>query len=142
MGPTPSSAERSTPRQRVFVHGEVSVGAARMFVEHTLAEWRISDRVDDIRLCVSELATNALVHGTPKATGFLVQLSKDGQLVRVEVHDTSSALPAPQAPDVDSDSGRGLLLVAACADGWGVEPYADHKVVWAEFKNDVTSTVG
>jgi anti-sigma regulatory factor (Ser/Thr protein kinase) len=28
-------------------------------------EWGITDRHDDIRPCVSELATNAVLHGVP-----------------------------------------------------------------------------
>ncbi|WP_265582705.1 ATP-binding protein [Streptomyces ferrugineus] len=114
---------------------------ARKFAEQTLDDWGITDRVDDVRLCVSELATNALLHGTPGSGGILVRIRTGDHLVRVEVRDNSSALPKQRFPDDESPTGRGLLLVAACADGWGVDRYAEHKVVWADFKIDTTEAM-
>jgi anti-sigma regulatory factor (Ser/Thr protein kinase) len=118
-----------------------SVGEARKFAGETLDEWGITDRVDDVRLCVSELATNALLHGTSGSGGILVRLRAADHLVRVEVRDNRSALPEARIPDDESDTGRGLLLVATCADGWGVDRHADHKVVWADFKIDTTDAM-
>jgi anti-sigma regulatory factor (Ser/Thr protein kinase) len=46
-------------RQQRFPRSRISVGAARGLVVGTATEWGIADRQDDIRLCVSELATNA-----------------------------------------------------------------------------------
>nr|WSZ97289.1 ATP-binding protein [Streptomyces sp. NBC_00857] len=138
MAPTPPNPWQQPPRQRAFGHDTASVGAARKFAEHTLDAWGIADRVDDVLLCVSELATNALLHGASDTADILVRLRAIDHLVRVEVHDSSSALPEQRFPDDDSDSGRGLLLVTACADGWGVDRHPDHKVVWAEFKIETT----
>ncbi|MGW7288492.1 ATP-binding protein [Streptomyces sp. NPDC054847] len=109
-----------------------SVGTAREFARQALAAWGWGARADDITLCVSELATNALVHGVPPGRGYLLRLrlSEDGTL-RVEVHDSGGGRPGVRTPD--GESGRGLLLVAALADRWGIGPREPGKVVWCEF---------
>jgi hypothetical protein len=59
-------------------------------------------------------------------------LLRDG-VVRVEVADgRTERLPVLREPD--GEGGRGLVLVAALAERWGVEPRIGmaHKVVWAE----------
>ncbi|RII06965.1 Histidine kinase-, DNA gyrase B-, and HSP90-like ATPase [Streptomyces sp. YIM 130001] len=120
------------PRQQAFDDDPVAVPAARKFTTDTLSEWSIADRIDDVELCVSELATNALVHSG--ADGFLVGLAVADDRLRLEVRDVGSGLPEQQSPGADRATGRGLFLVAECADGWGVERDGQRKVVWAEFK--------
>ncbi|ROQ68238.1 anti-sigma regulatory factor (Ser/Thr protein kinase) [Streptomyces sp. 840.1] len=117
-----------------------SVCLARRFVLTTLASWGISgESAEDIRLCVSELVTNALVHGTRRGHGFLVRLCADGDGVRLEVHDSRDAGPGSlpcvhTASDTDI-TGRGLWIVRSLADDWGVENRAPYgKVVWSRFK--------
>ncbi|OIK05445.1 ATP-binding protein [Streptomyces monashensis] len=121
--------------QRFFDARPESVGQARFFAAGVLADWGLPDRAEDVRLCVSELATNALVHGTAPGHGFLVKLDADEEVVRLEVHDSRRQHPeARQAAGTDT-SGRGLILVNALADGWGVEertPFG--KIVWSCFK--------
>ena len=122
--------------QRFFEGRPESVGQARTFATETLTEWGLLGRAEDIRLCVSELATNALVHGTVGDCGFLVRLDADEEGVRLEVHDSRRRHPqARQAADTDT-SGRGLILVNVLADGWGVQdrnPFG--KIVWSCFKD-------
>lgn len=100
-----------------------------------MVDWGFQDRAEDIRVCVSELATNALVHGTVGGHGFLVKLDADEDEVRLEVHDSRRQHPAArQAADTDL-SGRGLTLVSVLADGWSVQdrtPFG--KIVWSCFK--------
>ncbi|MFF2958052.1 ATP-binding protein [Streptomyces sp. NPDC057963] len=121
--------------QRFFEAHPESVGQAREFAAVTLAGWDLAERIDDIRLCVSELATNALVHGTVADHGFLVRLDAEDDVVRLEVHDSRRRCPETrQAADTDL-SGRGLVLVAALADGWGVQDRTPlGKIVWSCFK--------
>lgn len=121
--------------QRFFESRPESVRQAREFASTTLTGWDLAERIDDIRLCVSELATNALVHGTVSGHGFLVRLDAQGDVVRLEVHDSRRRRPETrQAADTDV-SGRGLILVAALADGWGVQDRTPlGKVVWSCFK--------
>ncbi|MDT3724366.1 ATP-binding protein [Streptomyces sp. DSM 41972] len=52
--------------------------------------------------------------------------------LRIEVCDDCPELPRPGLPDPCSESGRGLFLVAALADRYGVEPTAVGKCCWAE----------
>lgn len=109
--------------------------AARRFARDALAEWEVGPRADDVLVCVSELATNALVHGVPPGRGFLLRLLPYDGGVRVEVHDSGGGVPAvPQAEGGEpAEGGRGLLLVAALADKWGVGSRAPGKIVWCEF---------
>ncbi|WP_103534655.1 ATP-binding protein [Streptomyces sp. SM11] len=123
------------PAERRFSRADAAVPEARSFLRHVLSEWDIIDRSDDALLCLSELATNAIRHAVPQGGYFLVAASLiDGRL-RVEVHDQSGRLPHINCPDAEDVSGRGLLLVDALADGWGVQPRVPSgKTVWTEFK--------
>lgn len=121
--------------QQFFEARPASVGLARSFVSTVLAEWNLLDRAEDIRLCVSELATNALVHGTNHGHGFLVRLDADARGVHLEVHDSRRSLPIMRPITSTATSGRGLLLVDALADHWGVRdrtPFG--KIVWSSFR--------
>ncbi|MFD7862229.1 ATP-binding protein [Streptomyces sp. NPDC059783] len=119
--------------QRFFESRAESIGQARQFTTEALADWGFASRAEDIRLCVSELATNALVHADDH--GFLVKIDVDEEVVRLEVHDSRREHPqARQAADTDT-SGRGLTLVSVLADDWGVEDRAPSgKIVWSSFK--------
>lgn len=55
----------SLSQQRHFPRRRTSVGASRDFVTGVLIEWELHPLIEDIKLCVSELATNALLHGVP-----------------------------------------------------------------------------
>lgn len=119
-------------RERFYRRERRSVPAAREFVRTAVGDWGLGARLDDVLLCVSELATNALLHGVPPGRGYLLRLwlSGDG-LLRVEVHDSGDGQPCLREPD--GESGRGLLLVAALADKWGVGERSPGKIVWCEF---------
>ncbi|MBV2354973.1 ATP-binding protein [Streptomyces sp. J2-1] len=132
------NVETELPKQRDQFYGRArqSVPAARKFAEWSLDHWGLTDwaRARDVSLCVSELATNALVHGVPPGRGFLVRVRYDGTLVRVEVHDSGSGVPhLAGVGGADDEHGRGLLLVAALADKWGVGERVPGKLVWCEF---------
>lgn len=103
-----------------------SVPEARHFVDRALPDacW-----ADEVTLLVSELASNAVRHAS---TPFTVSMQCDGSTVRVEVADHDPALPVRQNPAAQAVTGRGLLIVEALANRWGVEPSADGKTVWFE----------
>ncbi|GGW74721.1 hypothetical protein GCM10010503_60480 [Streptomyces lucensis JCM 4490] len=132
-------------REAFYRRDRRSVGRARDFARAALSDWRITARADDVLLCVSELATNALLHGVPPGRGFGLRLAHhpDGAL-RVEVHDSGGGEVRVQVPDrsPESEHGRGLLLVAALADEWGVGERNPGKVVWAEFDSDRGEAAG
>ncbi|MEV5957847.1 ATP-binding protein [Streptomyces sp. NPDC051987] len=130
------------PREQFYVRERRSVPAARRFAAQSLRCWGLADwpRADDMSLCVSELATNALLHGVPPGRGFLLRLRYDGDVVRVEVHDSGSGVPKI-AEETYGEGGRGLVLVTALADKWGVVERELGKVVWAEFETSAVADV-
>jgi two-component sensor histidine kinase len=84
--------------------------------------------LEDAQLVVTELVTNAVLHAATE-----VQLTLDIRpgTVRVEVADGNERLPRPREADAEDVTGRGLLLVAAVAESWGVSQRDDDgKVVW------------
>ncbi|MEU6380138.1 ATP-binding protein [Streptomyces sp. NPDC046909] len=121
-------------RDQFYRRDRRSVGAARRFALWSLVHWGMGEweRADDLSLCVSELATNALLHGAPPGRGFLLRVRYDGDVLRVEVHDSGGGEPCVSEQG-DEEGGRGLLLVAALADKWGVGQRDPGKVVWCEF---------
>ena len=87
--------------------------------------------VDSIELLVSELVTNAIVHGTGTV---LVVAHWDGARIRVEVHDQDPSGPQAHvtaATQLD-EHGRGLQLIAMLADSWGTDSTDAGKSVWIE----------
>ncbi|MFE5603796.1 ATP-binding protein [Streptomyces coelicoflavus] len=105
---------------------------ARLLAVDTLRSWGLPhERASHV---VAELAANAATHGRLPGRSFRLTLYVVGATVRVEVTDTrGDRLPAPQVPDAGAESGRGLLLVEALADRWGViDERFPRKTVWAE----------
>lgn len=107
------------------------VPAARRFVTDGMESlgWHVSD---ELLLVVSELATNAVRHGSGEME---VRLHPDGQQVRVEVLDDGGR-PIPEpigAPPLESIGGRGLHLVRSVSRAWGSGYDARGRtLVWAE----------
>lgn len=91
---------------------------------------------------VAELAANAATHGRVGGRNFRLVLRMSPQSLRIEVTDTrTEALPRLLTTSPDNDGGRGMLLVEALADRWGVGlGPVPQKTVWAEF--DVTGSPG
>jgi anti-sigma regulatory factor (Ser/Thr protein kinase) len=115
---------------------------ARRLVSHRLNDWGhpYSTPVNEtLTLITAELTANAVRHGHVPGRDFDLQLTLAEDTFRIEVSDTRAEKQPPSAPpaaDSASESGRGLLLVAALADGWGVipRPAAPGKTVWAELR--------
>ncbi|MEU6404470.1 ATP-binding protein [Streptomyces sp. NPDC046985] len=121
-----------------FPRDRRSVRLAREFARDVLADWETGARDDDVLLCVSELATNAVLHGAPPGRGFALRLTQhEGAVLRVEVRDSGGGdVRTPESSaqaSAESEHGRGLLLVAALAQKWGVQPRTPGKAVWCEF---------
>jgi anti-sigma regulatory factor (Ser/Thr protein kinase) len=108
---------------------------ARLLTVAHLASWGLpSRRAEQV---VAELAANAVLHGRVPGRDFRLTLTVGhGRRLRVEVTDTrGEALPSSGRvpPRDDAESGRGLLLVEALADAWGVDAGPPpRKTVWAE----------
>ncbi|GAA3374350.1 ATP-binding protein [Streptomyces sannanensis] len=112
---------------------------ARLLAAERLHAWDLPYGVAETAThLVAELAANAATHGRLPGRSFLLALrtTNNEHTLRVEVTDTRpDRLPSlrPQPPSADDESGRGLLLVDALADRWGVTPGpVPRKTVWAE----------
>ena len=109
-----------------------AIGDARAFAVATLARWGLGPLTDTVTLLASEMVTNAMVHTEGPAT---LELRRDGDTVRLRVSDADTRPPqlreGPE-PDLESDGGRGMVLVAALSSSWGVEPSGSGKTVWAD----------
>ncbi|MET7271501.1 ATP-binding protein [Streptomyces flaveolus] len=124
----------STPPPWVvdFAAIEGEVATLRRSVRAHLQAWGLPEFVDEAQLCVSELVANVITHvgaGTPTT---LTVLMKD-VFLRIEVQDPDTrVLPSLMTADAESESGRGMALVEAVTDRWGVQILADRKVTWCE----------
>ncbi|MFD4262996.1 ATP-binding protein [Streptomyces sp. NPDC058534] len=105
---------------------------ARLLATEQLRTWGLPSHPAE--LIVGELAANAVTHGRVSGRDFRLLLYVVGDTLRIEVTDTrGDRLPCPQQAAPDAESGRGLLLVEALADRWGVVPgLPPRKTVWAE----------
>ncbi|MFC8536311.1 ATP-binding protein [Streptomyces sp. NPDC057249] len=127
-------------REAFYRRERRSVPLVRRFVRQALLDWACEAHqvnTDDVLLCVSELATNALVHGVPPGRGYRLFLYWDRAetRLRVEIHDSGDGEVPEAAPSSDptAERGRGLMLVAALAATWGVSERIPGKIVWCEF---------
>ncbi|MEU3945999.1 ATP-binding protein [Streptomyces sp. NPDC029526] len=109
---------------------------ARLLATEQLRTWGLPPHPAE--LIVGELAANAVTHGRVSGRDFRLLLYVVGGTLRIEVTDTrGDRLPCPQRSVAenteDAESGRGLLLVDALADRWGVVSGPPPlKTVWAE----------
>ncbi len=89
----------------------------------------------DVVSVVSELVGNAARHARP-LDGDVIRVSwvVRPTLVEIRVSDGgASGRPVLRIADPDAGNGRGLAIVAAFADRWGVEHTSAGRDVWAEF---------
>ncbi|MFJ2113358.1 MULTISPECIES: ATP-binding protein [unclassified Streptomyces] len=113
------------------------VGLARLELRKTLALWGMSALEDSALLILSELVTNAARHarvsqGREIETRYVRHHDDCRPGLRIEVHDASATPPQQRTQEPDATDGRGLVIVDALADAWGVsERNGPGKLVWA-----------
>lgn len=112
----------------VFVPDPAHLALLRRVVAEAASEWSVAD-VDTLVLVVQELASNGLDHGRGPV-GVEAHPIADGR-VAVEVRDTGAGRPRTGPVADDAERGRGLRLVDALAERWGVRPLPQGKAVWA-----------
>jgi anti-sigma regulatory factor (Ser/Thr protein kinase) len=118
-------------RARTTLPASVAAPArARAFARQAVAGRLRAVPLEDVTLVVSELVTNAVLHGLGDVT--LAVSMNDDDAVHVEVGDDQPDLADATMQAPDAESGRGLLLVSRLADRWGVRPERGGKVVWAD----------
>ena len=132
-----------------------SARTAREFTVATLHEWRLEPLTEDAVVIASELATNAVRHGTPAATEndaedprrAPVELSWCLQASRLicVVTDQTGTPPTVAVQDPEAESGHGLQIVGALAVAWGWTIFGSgEKAVWAalELPGNADATSG
>ncbi len=113
--------------------GPRGVQDARRWVVGTCHDIGRGDLAECAELGVSELVTNALLHGEAPLS---VRVRGTREHPRVEVRDGSVELPLMPTAGLQDEAdllltfGRGLSIVARCSTAWGVEVEEDGKVVW------------
>jgi anti-sigma regulatory factor (Ser/Thr protein kinase) len=145
-----------------------AAGEARRFVTTTCNRWGISNVVEEMTLAVSELVTNAVLHARTHidvelcvTNNTLVLCVSDRDVrppvprpVRLDLLADLDAVPSPGLrPDMDErhpamhvgasgsiGAGRGLLIIDALADEWGVSDRADGKEVWLTIPVELPQT--
>jgi anti-sigma regulatory factor (Ser/Thr protein kinase) len=107
---------------------------ARTFLRAAACETHHARVVDDAELLVSELVTNAVLHGAPPIT---MRVECDGSNgLRVSVTDRSEDPARVREADPADESGRGMRLVDVISDDWGVEPRTGAgKDVWFRLRS-------
>ncbi|HJP75250.1 MAG TPA: ATP-binding protein [Pseudonocardiaceae bacterium] len=87
---------------------------------------------EDLLLVVTELVANAYEHGT--APRSLRLRRDDSSHVVVEVDDAAPNPPVVGHSRLDGNRGRGLTIVSALAERWGVRALRAGKTVWARLQ--------
>ncbi|WP_367658041.1 ATP-binding protein [Streptomyces sp. TG1A-8] len=105
------------------------VARARRSVREQLERWGLPEAVENARLLVSEVVTNAVRHGGGHHIGLRL-IRADALLF--EVTDDEPALPALLGTGPYDEAGRGLRVVTRLAREWGATTTGHHKTVWFE----------
>ncbi|MFI1400041.1 ATP-binding protein [Streptomyces sp. NPDC020681] len=115
-----------------FTVGEHSARHLRRIVRSYLRQWELGELTDAAELAITELLANVVRHVPDRRCALLILRVPSG--VRIEVCDDAPGLPVLGEPGAELDEGgRGLLLVEAVTDRWGVVPHAQGgKTVWFE----------
>lgn len=127
----PHTADDSPVLSRVHLPVPAAIAAARGLVRDTLSAWGLHSISDDAVLVTSELATNAVRHGS---SPFRTAIVRSAGVVRIAVEDGSSARPEHVRALPDDEEGRGMAIVDALSQESGCDPTPDGKVVWADLR--------
>ncbi|MET9500968.1 ATP-binding protein [Streptomyces sp. NPDC006622] len=127
---------------RPFLAEPEEVSALRHAVRAQLSAWDLQGLIDSAQVCVSELVSNVITHVGRGAPADLA-ISWRGTRLRIEVRDPDArALPTLVAASEEAEGGRGMALVDALADRWGIELHDDCKVTWCELATASTAPAG
>jgi anti-sigma regulatory factor (Ser/Thr protein kinase) len=126
-----SAPDESMSAALDVVGDETVVRSTRHFVADRLSAWQVPHLLqDEVVLLVSELVTNAVIHGRAPIQ---LRMRKSSDSLVLEVRDSALHLPRRLRPTSDDEHGRGLQLVSLLADRWGTRPTPEGKSVWCVF---------
>jgi anti-sigma regulatory factor (Ser/Thr protein kinase) len=123
----------------IALEGPHSIPAARRWAADTLTSLGRPELIETAELAVTELATNAVLHGAQPAG---VRLTGTVERPRLEVHDARPVVPEIPRRGTGDDvrpGGRGLDIVARASTAWGVEIHDDGKVLWCEPASELST---
>lgn len=133
---------RRKPWDLSFEAEPSEVAGLRRVLRLHLTLWGLPELVEAAQICVTELTSNVIKHvgvGTPAT----LAVSMSGTRLRIELRDPDArALPTLLSAECEAESGRGMVLVDAVTDQWGVILRADSKVVWCELATNLTGPNG
>lgn len=113
--------------------GPAASSSARRLVAAVLHDWHLDD--DDwhaeVALVVSELVGNAVRHSH---TDVRVRLDLDIGDLKITVADGSDLRPLRRDADLLDESGRGIAIIEAISEEWGVDLSEGGKQVWARVR--------
>ncbi|MGP3969209.1 ATP-binding protein [Streptomyces sp. 6N223] len=113
------------------------VGTPKLVRDHVATVLRHSgceDIAETARLLVSETATNVFLHAAVARLTVATTIGPERVLIEVEDESAREQPERRVAGEWDAESGRGLALLDALAEAWGVRPVAQAKVVWFELR--------
>jgi anti-sigma regulatory factor (Ser/Thr protein kinase) len=117
-----------------LAHTPASVSVARHELRGALEREGVGESVVyDATLVLSELVSNAVQHGRPTRDGSIeVGWSLEDDRLVLDVRDGGQGKPHALPVDVESDRGRGLVIVGEVCRSWRVDHVADGTRVTAE----------
>ena len=113
---------------------------ARCEVTRRLSQRVAVNALEDVRLLLTELVTNALRHSSVKPGDEIeVRADVDDGTVRIEVHDPGRNGEVEQRRPGATGGGYGLFLVDLLTNRWGVDR-GDGTTVWAELSSGLAGS--
>ena len=98
-----------------------------------MRDWNVDEaRIDPAVLVANELVANAIVHAHSAP---VLSLAAAGSDLMLRVADASPDLPVARASGSDDLGGRGLIVVDALVDRWGIDTHPGGKTVWVAFES-------
>ncbi|MFE6555771.1 ATP-binding protein [Streptomyces sp. NPDC057746] len=110
------------------------VSHARTLATRQLSQWGLEHLAESTELIVSELFTNAIIHGNGGSNSdhtVGLRLIRH-EMLTCEVSDASHCHPLLRHPPTTDEHGRGLFLVTHLSHRWGTRHIPDGKVIWAD----------
>ena len=111
-------------------HGIRAPSHARRWIIERCHEWHCDDLADPAGLLITELVTNVFLHAR---TDCVIQAAFDHPVLAITVTDGDDqglSLVSPSTSADHDEGGRGLAILAALADTWGIQHNDGAKSVW------------
>ena len=114
-------------------HGVRAPGQARRWLVQRCHKWDCDALADPAALMITELVTNVFLHAR---TDCVIHAAFNPPTLAVSVSDEDGQeLSRRGEPSSTAEDGRGLAIVAALADAWGIQHADGTKSVWFHLSN-------